>query len=199
MKERTIDEELRIMPLVVKECKRKRWAIDGGANIGAFTASMLEHFEFVCAVEPVQPTFEQLYTRFKDNPSLQLCPQALWHTTGETVYMTHPVNRTKSTAYYATTKEKNSEHAVKTVTIDDLFSQGFSGVDFIKLDLEGAELHALKGATRIIERYKPVILVECVQKQLDRYGHSIGAIDKWLIKRGYQLRKESVANRLYVA
>jgi FkbM family methyltransferase len=192
----TVEEELKIMPLVLKECKQKRWAVDGGANIGAFTEEMLKHFEAVIAVEPVAATCLQLCNKLGEHDNLIINGRALWHTAELTVHMTHPVKRTKSTAYYATMKEKNSEHPVKTTTIDDLV--GASSVDFIKLDLEGAELNALMGGHNTIVECQPVILVECVQKQLDRYGHSIKQIDKWLAARRYQLRKESGVNRLYV-
>jgi hypothetical protein len=34
-------------------------------------------------------------------------------------------------------------------------------IDFIKLDIEGGELNALKGATETIGQHKPVVLFEC--------------------------------------
>jgi FkbM family methyltransferase len=42
--------------------------------------------------------------------------------------------------------------------LDDILSEK---VDFIKMDIEGAELAALRGARNIIERWKPSILFEC--------------------------------------
>ena len=35
-------------------------------------------------------------------------------------------------------------------------------IDFIKLDIEGAEFKALIGATKVLKKFKPKIVVECV-------------------------------------
>lgn len=51
---------------------------------------------------------------------------------------------------------KNNEY-VRCEKLDDMI---FGQVDFIKLDVEGAEYEALKGAEQIIKKYRPTILVE---------------------------------------
>lgn len=48
----------------------------------------------------------------------------------------------------------------KTITIDDLVKEKrLPKVDFIKMDIEGAELPALKGAERTIKRYRPNLAI----------------------------------------
>ena len=48
------------------------------------------------------------------------------------------------------------EIAVETLSIDDLVEgEGLPKVDFIKMDIEGAETRALKGAMRTIRRFRP--------------------------------------------
>jgi len=50
---------------------------------------------------------------------------------------------------------------VETVTIDGVVeSEGPKRLDFINLDIEGAELMALKGAAQSITRFKPIICLE---------------------------------------
>ena len=49
---------------------------------------------------------------------------------------------------------------VETLTIDDLVAQKqLSRLDFIKMDIEGAELEALKGAEDSIRRYRPKLAI----------------------------------------
>ena len=40
-------------------------------------------------------------------------------------------------------------------TLDDYVSNNLNRVDFIKMDIEGAEMGALKGGMKTIEKYKP--------------------------------------------
>jgi FkbM family methyltransferase len=56
-------------------------------------------------------------------------------------------------------------------------------VDFIKVDVEGAEAAALRGACDTIERHRPALLVE-----IDRARHTRNSFDAllgWLAARGY--------------
>jgi FkbM family methyltransferase len=53
---------------------------------------------------------------------------------------------------------------VATTTIDSL---DLSECDFIKLDIEGAEILALHGAANTLEKYKPVIMFEYNHHQLE--------------------------------
>lgn len=51
---------------------------------------------------------------------------------------------------------------VQTTTLDGLYSSGvLEKVDFIKFDIEGAELEALKGAENVIKRFRPLMAL-CV-------------------------------------
>ena len=50
---------------------------------------------------------------------------------------------------------------VKCVSLDDfLLPQGLSRLDFILIDVEGAEGLVLKGANSILRSFRPVVLVE---------------------------------------
>ena len=58
----------------------------------------------------------------------------------------------------------------KTISIDDFVSkEEIDRVDFIKMDIEGAELHALKGATNVIKKFKPKLAICVYHKVLDCY------------------------------
>lgn len=54
---------------------------------------------------------------------------------------------------------------VSKVTVDGLFAE--HGVDFMKFDVEGAELAALKGAVRTIKKYRPSMLISCYHRSED--------------------------------
>ncbi len=65
----------------------------------------------------------------------------------------------------ATTAGGSSGASVAAVALDEAFPA--APIDFIKLDIEGAEASALKGARNLIARCRPVIAVSLYHKQND--------------------------------
>lgn len=60
-------------------------------------------------------------------------------------------------------------------------------ISFIKLDIEGAELQALRGARRILERSHPVVILEINPWFLEGFGLEPRAITGFFEKLGYAL------------
>ena len=82
--------------------------------------------------------------------------------------------------------------AVPIVTID---SFDFKNVTFIKYDIEGYELKALKGSELTIKKYSPVIVIEqnrgntFPQELLESWGYKCKGIDK-VFNQDYIMVKE---------
>jgi len=56
--------------------------------------------------------------------------------------------------------DNTSEENVKTLSIDDLVAaEKIPHVDFIKMDIEGAELQALQGAINTLRKYRPKLAI----------------------------------------
>ncbi|MBA4011196.1 MAG: hypothetical protein C0481_04950 [Phenylobacterium sp.] len=67
-------------------------------------------------------------------------------------------------------------------------AQGLSRVDFIRMDIEGAELKALKGAEQIIDRDRPHVLIEIHPLMLEtHFGGTAGAVLEVFLSRGYRM------------
>ena len=84
---------------------------------------------------------------------------------------------------------------VQVVRLDDwLEAHKIDRVDFIKLDVEGGELEALKGAEKLLERRpRPVILVEVQDLRTKSWGYRAKKIIEHLQGKGFrwiQLRKD---------
>jgi FkbM family methyltransferase len=64
---------------------------------------------------------------------------------------------------------------------------GIHHVDFLKLDVEGAELDVLKGAARTLgENPKPILLVEVFDLRTRAWGYKANEIVRFLYKAGYE-------------
>ena len=75
------------------------------------------------------------------------------------------------------------------VALDDYCSRnGIEHVDFIRMDIEGAELRALKGAEQIIDRDFPHVLIEIHPVMLEaRFGGSVDEVLQIFRSRGYRM------------
>ena len=61
-------------------------------------------------------------------------------------------------------------------------------LDFIKIDVEGAELQVLEGGQASIERFMPALLVEIEDRHTARYRHPGSDVATWLRRRGYVMQ-----------
>ena len=72
--------------------------------------------------------------------------------------------------------------------LDDFCArEAISTVDFVKVDVEGAELQVLEGGESVIEKHLPTMLIEIEARHIARYGHSPEDVSGWLFKRGYTM------------
>lgn len=92
------------------------------------------------------------------NPSLsncvEICPFALWDKSGQEINCSSNYG-TSSALDIGTGSSKTAQ----TLTIDDFCAEKNLIVDFIKLDIEGAELRALIGAEHTIRKCKPKLAI----------------------------------------
>lgn len=72
---------------------------------------------------------------------------------------------------------------INTITLDELvFEKDYPVPDFIKIDVEGAEVHVLKGASKLLDAYSPKIF-------LATHGDAIRLeCEKLLRQNGYELQ-----------
>jgi FkbM family methyltransferase len=75
------------------------------------------------------------------------------------------------------------------ITLDDYCRrEGLNRVDFIRMDIEGAEQRALEGALQVIERDHPHVLIEIHPQMLEaRFGGSAEAVIDLFRSRGYRM------------
>ncbi|GAA3516154.1 FkbM family methyltransferase [Actinocatenispora rupis] len=83
---------------------------------------------------------------------------------------------------------RHADVEVEVQTLDGLCeAAGLARLDFVKIDVEGGELHVLHGAERAVERFHPTMLVEIEARHTDRYSYTPADIVDWLTARGYRM------------
>jgi FkbM family methyltransferase len=76
---------------------------------------------------------------------------------------------------------------VPVTTIDRYIQRtGIQRVDFVKLDVEGAELEVLKGGSRLLSDFKPAILCELADVRTGPWGYRSMEIYEFLAALGYR-------------
>jgi FkbM family methyltransferase len=75
---------------------------------------------------------------------------------------------------------------VPAVTLDEVADrEKLTRLDFIKMDIEGAETAALRGARETLRRFRPILAVEYNRGTLRRAGSSLDELDALLAESGY--------------
>ena len=72
-----------------------------------------------------------------------------------------------------------------TVDVKTVDSFNFQDVDIIKIDTEGYEFPIVKGAEQTILKWKPIVQLEMVDGQPERFGFSCQEIYDWFLSRDF--------------
>ncbi|MBV2367133.1 FkbM family methyltransferase [Streptomonospora nanhaiensis] len=74
-------------------------------------------------------------------------------------------------------------------TLDSLAAElGFDRLDFVKADVEGAELAVIDGGAATLERHRPALLLEIEDRHLAKYGARAADVADRLAAMGYRMR-----------
>jgi FkbM family methyltransferase len=134
--------------------------IDVGAHLGTFTRIALRRgAREVVAVEPDPVNavcFARTFASEIADRRVRLVQAAAWHSPGSLEF---EVGTASQTGHIAASPAGRTV-TVRAMTLDGLVDELRLGrVDFIKMDIEGAERHALTGARRLLAAHKPRLAI----------------------------------------
>ena len=163
--------------------------IDGGANIGLYTllaAARVGREGHVISCEPSPTTMSLLRTNVKLNELgwVQLREVALAEAPGRmSIHVFEPGSGYTSFAPEQTAA--GTEIEVQVTTMDELAGDFRDRVRLVKLDVEGAELRALRGAGGLLEGPRPDFIIELEPDHLERQGCSAPEVQELFADAGY--------------
>jgi len=136
----------------VKACdKRLHTVVDGGAHVGLWAYHLAKHFKHVAAFEPIASNFKCLEKNVACRSNVTCYPLALGAHDGLVKMIRRHV---KSFGFNVDPLGNIDIPCRKLDTIE------LENVDLIKLDVEGYEYEVLQGAQALIEKWRPVIMIE---------------------------------------
>jgi FkbM family methyltransferase len=177
-------------------------ALDVGANIGIFTRAFAERFDKVVAFEPIPDIRACLERNVPGNVSVE--PYAVSDRAGEVIM--RQVVKSSGGSFIANDPNVAVPASAKLtgpraipVELRTIDSFGFDEVGLIKLDIQGAEFLALKGAEETIRRCRPVVLIEEKPRKEDPLdmANCKRAAD-FLLSLGMVAKEKPVGDRTYV-
>ena len=125
--------------------------VDAGTNIGIysqFLSRCVGRTGVVHSFEPSPENFERLHAATRKLSNVRLNQFAVSDKTGESLlYISEELN--VDHRVYPKEGETRRTLSNRSTRLDDYFKSG-EHVDLIKIDLQGFELHALKGANRVL-------------------------------------------------
>jgi FkbM family methyltransferase len=174
-------------------CRR---IFDVGGYHGEVTATYAEQFPDaeVYTFEPFPPSHEQLVQRFRNNPRIRVVQAAVSSSSGESKFHVNLHSSTNSLletgdGWGTGNAKTTSVISVPTLTLDEFcMSHTLEPPEILKFDIQGNELEALRGATRILESNGPLLIyLEVLFERLYKNCALFFEVAAFLQQKGYTL------------
>ena len=132
--------------------------LDCGANVGVFVRKSLRlGAKKIIAIEPAPENLECLRRNFKNEieaGQVVVYPKGVWDKDDVLTFNVDPANSAADS--FVIKREGSHTIQVPLTTIDKLVDElKLERVDFIKMDIEGAEPNALRGAKVTLQKFEP--------------------------------------------
>jgi FkbM family methyltransferase len=133
--------------------------IDGGGFDGSTSLEFINnhpYYEKIYYFEPTEPSMDSSKLNLINNNNIHFFLKGLWSHNTKLHFNVELGSANKISDV--------GRFTIDTISLDNIIN---SKVDFIKLDIEGAEVEAINGAKNIIEKYKPKLAICIYHKQTD--------------------------------
>jgi len=167
--------------------------LDIGAHHGLYSlvaAKRLGADSTVVAFEPSQNEFRRLRLHLRSNGmrSVRAEPIALGATSSnQKFFQIISGDNTRGGLRPPASSDRVLETSVETACLDDyLRRRAVNRVDLVKLDVEGAELEVLQGASVVLAKFRPIFICEVLDTTTQAWGYNAREIV--LMFRRYDFR-----------
>lgn len=174
-----------------KTLKKDNVFIDIGANIGAYTliaSKLVEKTGMVIAFEPVNTINKMLIDNIKMNGLTNIIVEkkAVYdQNTNLELFISNEQNMGMSSILNHS-HESGEKQKIEAITLDNYVQlKKLAKIDLVKIDIEGAEIHALKGMKQSLVKFKPTLIIEISDGILENSSVKSNAIYDFLFDLNY--------------
>jgi FkbM family methyltransferase len=149
--------------------------LDLGANIGYFSLLVANNSPSVKVIsfEPVAGLFQNMNDNISLNniKNISTVNAAVGEISGEEELFVSAPDNLGMSSFQQPENYSGKKEIVKVVAIDDWFKTSrLPKIDVIKLDIEGSELGALMGMKEVLQKEKPILIVEVNPETLSMFN-----------------------------
>lgn len=165
--------------------------MDIGSNFGYYSLLSGAKYESckIIAFEPAPETFNRLVENINLNNYRNISPYNLGVSLNPGFFTLYLANDDNSgmTSLSMPDSFSGRKVEVEVVNIDDfLMEKSLKNINLVKIDVEGNELNVLRSMQNVIRSDKPIIFIELLNNQLNKFGHSITQIFDFFMNNGYE-------------
>jgi len=186
--------ESELLRLICGLARPQSWYFDIGANIGLMSVPVLRQRTDlkVLSFEPSPNSSPHIERTLKESglkERWQIRVKAVGKAKGQAEFSFGEARLAGYDGLKHTDRVASvGTHKVEVTTLDDEWDElGRPDVSFLKLDIEGAELEALTGGTRLLYKCRPKILLEWYAENLSPYGVKASDILLWAEANKYEV------------
>ncbi len=162
---------------------------DIGANIGWYSISMSKCFpnSKIYSFEPLKKTYENLQRNVKLNEASSIYIHNFGFAEENKVlkFYSSPNTSVSNSAINITGEADAITVECEVRKMDDFIDENKLSVDFVKCDVEGAELFVYKGAMQTLEKNQPIVFTEMLRKWSAKFGYHPNDIINLFRELGY--------------
>ena len=167
--------------------------LDVGANVGAYVAlasDLVGSTGRVYAIEPAPDNLARLHDRFGRLPNIAVVAAAAGERSGIATLHLDRRDGTRHSVAAGNVGKRGTTIHVRQLALDDLRTE-LTAVDVVKIDAQGAELHILRGARELLQRFQPALVLELWPYGLSQFGATPGEVLEHLDTCGYRVYRLS--------
>ncbi len=169
--------------------------MDLGTNIGLISITVLKHVPdvMITGFEPSPIPYKTFFTTIFANQlegKIELFNLGVDSSSGTINFSTNKSEGSSGDGFIDTGRGGKDVKTiqVKTITLNEWWSiNSKQKVNVVKMDIEGAELRALRGAESFLRESKPTIFLEISKENLKVYDYNEVDILKFFISNNYSL------------